>query len=722
MLQWRKFQFFNKEIVKEPQTKEPLSSIETLPITCCSSGRGNLIFGDAEGSIHLFDRNFRQFPFPAYEHRVTHLQQTRLSDVLVSVGDDGDDDVHRSVIKVWGIANQQQPTCLRSIKVFSSRHSGSSSGGGGGGGTLAGLGMGSSSQRVTRPGETAAFALDEEELSVAALGMSTGDVVLVRGDLRRARHQVSLVPTGLGRPVTGLGVRRVAAGQWCVFVVTAEAVAAVHLDSRGAVTVEELSPHQRIGASAGCAVMVDESPGLGGGSLHGGEMVLARKEGIYFYNPETLGAMIPFDFYNPDGSRAAGDSLEGEKVLLASFRSYLVVVSRSGRRYTTTIYDRKNKLNVFQGEMGEVRHVLQEWGSVFVVVGAADGRQRLVQLEEENTEAKLDKLFRKHLYDIAIDLAHAQQFDETAITDIYRRYGDHLYTKGDYDRAVLQYEHTIGRLEPSYVIRKFLDAQRIHNLIRYLEALHTSGRADDDHTTLLLNCYIKDRAEEKLDQFVTTTTGNTLHYDEETAIRVLRSAGYQRHALALAGKHARHDWLLRILIEDAQEYQTALTHLATLPFTEAHSYLSRYAKVLVTAAPEPAVHLLVRLCTGYTPTPAPQDTPALNTAKLMGHNNNTTINDHSNGDHETEGKGSSGLLRGGSKLLALWNQGAAAAAAHDNDNNNNNDKNSETSKTDPEKQTVTWWYDDSEQCFRNINSWALYRHGGAPPESDLDSM
>ena len=37
----------------------------------------------------------------------------------------------------------------------------------------------------------------------------------------------------------------------------------------------------------------------------------------------------------------------------------------------------------------------------------------------------------------------------------------------------MQYCLTIGQLEPSFVIRRFLDAQRIHNLTSYLEALHT---------------------------------------------------------------------------------------------------------------------------------------------------------------------------------------------------------------------------------------------------------
>lgn len=68
------------------------------------------------------------------------------------------------------------------------------------------------------------------------------------------------------------------------------------------------------------------------------------------------------------------------------------------------------------------------------------------------------------------------------MTEILTKYGDHLYgsihsnsriltlsSKGDYDAAIEQYVKTIGNLEPSYVIRKFLDAQRIKNLTTYLQ-------------------------------------------------------------------------------------------------------------------------------------------------------------------------------------------------------------------------------------------------------------
>lgn len=51
-------------------------------------------------------------------------------------------------------------------------------------------------------------------------------------------------------------------------------------------------------------------------------------------------------------------------------------------------------------------------------------------------------------------IAKNQQYDSDSLIDIFRLYGDHLYKKGDHNGAVEQYIKTIGKLEPSYVIRK----------------------------------------------------------------------------------------------------------------------------------------------------------------------------------------------------------------------------------------------------------------------------
>jgi len=39
------------------------------------------------------------------------------------------------------------------------------------------------------------------------------------------------------------------------------------------------------------------------------------------------------------------------------------------------------------------------------------------------------------------------------------RWGDALYDKGEFDLAMAAYKETLHHLEPSYVLRRFLDAQ-----------------------------------------------------------------------------------------------------------------------------------------------------------------------------------------------------------------------------------------------------------------------
>lgn len=57
------------------------------------------------------------------------------------------------------------------------------------------------------------------------------------------------------------------------------------------------------------------------------------------------------------------------------------------------------------------------------------------------------------------------------------------------------------------MIRKFLDAQRIHNLTAYLQTLHRQSLANADHTTLLLNCYTKLKDSSKLEEFIKVWSG-----------------------------------------------------------------------------------------------------------------------------------------------------------------------------------------------------------------------
>lgn len=122
------------------------------------------------------------------------------------------------------------------------------------------------------------------------------------------------------------------------------------------------------------------------------------------------------------------------------------------------------------------------------------------------------------------------------------------------------------------IFEQFLDAQRIHNLVTYLQELHSLGLANSDHTTLLLDTYTKLKDVTRLDRFIKCESLGTspdgekdeLPFDLDTAIRVCRPAGCFKYASCLVQKYERHEDYLRIQIEDAGNYKDALTYLRRL--------------------------------------------------------------------------------------------------------------------------------------------------------------
>ncbi|KAI8055580.1 uncharacterized protein B0P05DRAFT_479330 [Gilbertella persicaria] len=427
-------------------------------------------------------------------------------------------------------------------------------------------------------------------MSQLAIGLANGVVILIRGDLSKDKTTKQKVIYEGQEPITGLGFREQTKST-ILFIVTTSSIMSYNTTAvKPTVTVLDEQ-----GCGLGCAVMNDQQ-----------EMVVGRDEAIYLYDPTGRGPCFAYD--TPKSS-------------LTWFKSnYLVIVSppvmtsaqlSSGARASLSlnakrsstneltkiaIFDTANKFVAYVGTfLGGIRGVFCEWNSIWIV--GTDGK--LYHLDEKDTPTKLEILFKMNLYVLAINLAHTQKYDDISIAEIFKKYGDHLYNKGDYDGSMEQYIRTIGQLEPSYVIRKFLDAQRIYNLTNYLQELHSKGLANADHTTLLLNCYTKLKDVSRLDQFIKTDTD--LNFDLETAITVCRQAGYFEHAVYLAEKFQEHDMYLDIMIEDMQKYDTALAYIHKLGPYEADRNLQKYSKTLLSQLPEQTTQLLIELCTGLLP-------------------------------------------------------------------------------------------------------------------------
>jgi hypothetical protein len=122
------------------------------------------------------------------------------------------------------------------------------------------------------------------------------------------------------------------------------------------------------------------------------------------------------------------------------------------------------------------------------------------------------------------------------VINLYRQYAEHLYRKGDFEASMDQYIYTIGSLEPSYVIFRFLDAPKIPILVKYLE--HYLARSKNTNrssvnvthmTELLRTCYLKLNDLEAAEKIITTSSALSNNVSSAIASLVM-----ERPAEALA--------------------------------------------------------------------------------------------------------------------------------------------------------------------------------------------
>lgn len=421
-----------------------------------------------------------------------------------------------------------------------------------------------------------------ESSNLMAIGHQDGSIILFRGDIGRDKTSKQKVLKDGNQPITGLAFRTQDKKTF-LFVATTSNVQLYNLSMK-----DTLNQIESYGCTKRCAVMTDTSDG---------QFMIAKDKAIYCFTTEGKGPCF---------------AVEGKKEFLHWFRSYLVIVANDSESsvshvrpsttverggHTVTILDINNKFIVYSAIQKPLVGAVAEWGSLFLL----SKDYNLHQLNEKDLQSKLSLLFKRNLYDVAIKIAKSNHYDKDSLAEIFRQYGDHLYAKGDLYGATKQYIKTIGTLEPSYVIRKFLDSRHIEKLTEYLAALHKAGNgvANAQHTTLLLNCYTKLNHVEQLKNFL-MTKDSEVDFDVDVAIEVCRQSSSE-DALLLAEKHGKHAWYLKIQIEDHARYGEALQYIGKLSFHEAEKNMKLYGKTLLEHIPHETGDFLKKLCTDYKP-------------------------------------------------------------------------------------------------------------------------
>ena len=217
------------------------------------------------------------------------------------------------------------------------------------------------------------------------------------------------------------------------------------------------------------------------------ELIVSRAEGIFTYSVDGRGG-------------AAG--IEGKKVCVSAVGRHILVagVDEKTKRNSIVVYDLRNRvtsLSTFLPPGDVVTNAVYDSGVAYLVTKAMS----LIVLKEKSTASKVDVLLKKSLFHVAIALAAEEQMEIGEIMKLYKAYGDHLYKRCEFDLAMKQYCHTIGYIQSSYVIRKYLEPRKLESLIEYLERVHARGLAISNHSTLLLILYTSMNKKNEISSF-----------------------------------------------------------------------------------------------------------------------------------------------------------------------------------------------------------------------------
>ncbi|KAF2995843.1 hypothetical protein E8E13_002838 [Curvularia kusanoi] len=548
------FKFFDVSQVKLADDESAFLA-EPGNTTCVVAGSESIFVGSADGIVRILSQAFKVVrTFQAHDAgAITYMKQIEGTALLVTIAEDLSSE---PVLKVWALDKLEKktgiPRCQSTLQIQNGR----------------------------KQFPISAFAA-LDDLSQLAIGFANGAVTVVRGDLIHDRGARQRTVFESEEPITGIEFRE--GNVTTLYIATTARIMTLVISGRG--QGQPAKSLDEYGCAKDC-IAVDKTTR---------DVVVGRNDAIYYYGQHGRGP--PYTY-------------EGEKKMISTFKDYVVIVAppksnampRSNplrafgvgaaddafNTSTFTLLNTELRYVAHQEQLAsQVQYIVSEWDDLFVFT--IDGK--IFRYHEKPFAQKLDILYQRNLYVLAINLAQKAGLDASQQNVILRKFGDYLYSKQDYDTAMQQYLKAIDNTEPSQVIRKFLDTQRIHNLIEYLEELHDHHKATSDHTTLLLNCYAKLKDVDKLEEFIKSP--DDLKFDLDTAISMCRQGGYYDQAAFLARKHGEHELVVDVLIEDSKRYAEALAYIWRLEPEVAYFNLMKYATILLQQIPKDTTQLFI---------------------------------------------------------------------------------------------------------------------------------
>ncbi|KRZ51530.1 Vacuolar protein sorting-associated protein 11 -like protein, partial [Trichinella nativa] len=566
---WRRLVFFDRQLIADVENAdESFTEFKDLNIACVAWKSNRVFIGEVDGGVHMYDKDFNDTYFKAYKVNLSLLYCPRSSDSLVSIGVRAfeDDNGVNPYLKVWlldKLDKQGKPFAVRCSK--------------------------------TSPGNrpVTSVAVDSSG-QLMVVGFEDSSILLYRGDVCKEKQPKSqLIRDGSTcaseGSIVGMELCDHSSQAVILYVVTTRFTFSFTISFKEKDITKTVLEMEGLHMRRCWALAGEELKN---------QFVVARNMGFYFYQPEEKGGCQIF---------------RGNKKILLSHGPYLIVVSElsvsneiNDDKVTLTVYDMQNSFIAYEASFPDISEVFIAWNFIFILCMESG---KLFRLKEMSIESQLDILFRKNLFDLAISIGEKQCQQEGTVeylsilrglflqvrldTDCFQCFEVELLKnrKRDYSNALKQYMRTIGTLDTSYVIRKLLDAHRIENLAEYLEAVFHAKLGTVDHSNVLLSCYIKMNAIDKINSFIQNKE-TVAPLDVEAAVKLFRKFGLYRQAAFLTKRHGYPKRCLDLLVSDLKDFKQAINYISSLESDVIAEFFTRYSKLLLENVPEETMTLL----------------------------------------------------------------------------------------------------------------------------------
>ncbi|CAD6199726.1 unnamed protein product, partial [Caenorhabditis auriculariae] len=412
---WRRFNFFDKNIVQDKENpSEKFLGLKDINVDCWCTAGDAVYLGESKGGVFRLSHQLDESYWKAYQKSLSSLHSA--GKYLFSIGED--EDAINSLLKIWDPEkpDKSSPTLRREVRM----------------------------NPLSASSCPACCVAVHSTLTAIVVGFGDGAVLLYQGDVVNdkalgTRWQKVRESAPLDGPVTGLAIAFLPGNKTVLFVITLKHVYSYVVENRA---VTSKKKHDANGASTDCWTY-DESTG---------QLVVASREMVYFYEADQS--------VDVDGGQGRCLQLVrgNDKLQLVAAGQHLALLTKqqalipSETEYMTmiTVYDVKGQYIGFSCSLPSLCRLFVIGNSMLIL--SKDGT--LSQLSEKNLSAKLDILFKKNMFDVAVVLAKHSKDGGQHLKSIHAKYADYLYGKGDFENAINQYKETIGMLEPSYVIKK----------------------------------------------------------------------------------------------------------------------------------------------------------------------------------------------------------------------------------------------------------------------------